>query len=146
MRLQRDEAQAALDKLQAEGLLTKEALGLSQEDLDNITADQGKVSFADFARKVGNEQKLRELFPGNVLDKMLDVHFNVPGKSTKAGKGRPLPLLKALLKQEEIKKEDLEQLAIKYDEYYDKDTVTSKQILGRAEAAAEALRRYAETL
>jgi len=146
MRLQRDEAQDALDKLQAEGLLTREALGLSQEDLDNITADQGKVSFEDFAKKVGNEQRLRELFPGNVLDKMLDVHFNVPGKSTKAGKGRPLPLLKALLKQEEIKKADVEKLAIKYDDYYDKDTVTNKQILGRAEAAAEALRRYAETL
>lgn len=86
MRLQRDEAQDALDKLQAEGLLTKEALGLSQEDLDNITADQGDRSFADFVNKVGNEQRLRELFPGNVLDKMLDVHFNVPESLQKQAK------------------------------------------------------------
>ena len=145
--LRRDKAQAALDKANAQGLLTREALGLTQEDLDNITADHGKNSFADFVKKVGNEQRLREVFPGNVLEPMLDVHFNVPGKTDKGpGKGRPLPLLKALLKQEEIKKADVLELATKYDDYYDKDTVTSEQILGRAEAAAEALRRYAETL
>ena len=145
--LRRDKAQAALDKANAQGLLTREALGLTQEDLDNITADHGKNSFADFVKKVGNEQRLREVFPGNVLEPMLDVHFNVPGKTHKGpGKGRPLPLLKALLKQEEIRKADVLELATKYDDYYDKDTVTSEQILGRAEAAAEALRRYAETL
>ena len=77
---------------------------------------------------------------------MLDVEFNVPGSVKKSGKGRPLPLLKALLKQEEIRKADVLELAAKYDDYYDKDTVTNRQILGRAEAAAEALRRYAETL
>ena len=147
MRLQRSKAQAALDKLQAKGLLTKEALGLSQEDLDNITADQGDRSFADFVNKVGNETRLRELFPGNVLDKMLDVHFNVPGRvDLGAGKGRPLPKLKTMLKEEELKKKDVEDLALLYDDYYDTDSVTNKQILGRKEAAATALRNFAKTL
>ena len=139
-------AKKALEKYTGDGgVLSAEVLNLTQEDLNNITADYGQKSYEAFVRKVGNEQKLRDL-PKDVVESMLDVEFNVPGTARTAGKGRPLPLLKALLKQEEIKKADFEKLAIKYDEYYDKDTVTNRQILARAEAAAEALRRHAETL
>ena len=139
-------AKKALEEYTGEGgPLSAEVLSLTQEDLNNITADYGEKSYQAFVRKVGNEQKLRDL-PRDVVESMLDVEFNVPGSVKKSGKGRPLPLLKALLKQEEIRKADVLELATKYDDYYDKDTVTSTQILGRAEAAAEALRRYAETL
>ena len=139
-------AKKALEEYTGEGgPLSAEVLNLTQEDLNNITADYGEKSYQAFVRKVGNEQKLRDL-PRDVVESMLDVEFNVPGSIKKSGKGRPLPLLKALLKQEEIRKADVLELAAKYDDYYDKDTVTNRQILGRAEAAAEALRRYAETL
>jgi len=139
-------AKKALEEYTGEGgPLSAEVLNLTQEDLNNITADYGEKSYQAFVRKVGNEQKLRDL-PRDVVESMLDVEFNVPGSVKKPGKGRPLPLLKALLKQEEIRKADVLELAAKYDDYYDKDTVTNRQILGRAEAAAEALRRYAETL
>lgn len=151
--LKRDKAQEALDKLQAQGLLTKEALGLTQEDLNNITADQGEASYQDFVNKVGSEKKLREL-PIDVLEGMLDVHFNVPGSMTE-GPGNPLPELERFLNKDNPSRQDAENLARRYDLYWgtpeevqiklEQDTLSNSNVR-RAQAAAAALREYGETL
>ena len=151
--LERDEADAALKEMQAQGLLTKEALGFTQEDLDNITADYGERSYKDFVRKVGSEQELRNL-PPDVVEGMLDVHFNVPGGTTE-GPGSPLPELARVLKKKPIKKEDVEKLAQKYDNYWGteeqvaeklaNDSISDSNVRRTAEAARR-LREFGETL
>ena len=151
--LQRDEADAALKEMQAQGLLTREALGFTQEDLNNITADYGERSYKDFVGKVGSEQELRNL-PPDVVEGMLDVHFNVPG-SMNEGPGNPLPELARVLKKKPIKKEDVEKLAQKYDNYWgteeqvaeklENDSISDSNVRRTAEAARR-LREFGETL
>ena len=129
--------------MQAQVLLTKEALGFTQEDLDNITADYGERSYKDFVRKVGSEKELRNL-PPDVVEGMLDVHFNVPGGTTE-GPGNPLPELARVLKKKPIKKEDVERLAQKYDNYWgteeqvaeklQNDSISESNVRRTAEAA-----------
>ena len=151
--LERDEADAALKEMQAQGLLTRDALGFTQEDLDSITADYGERSYKDFVKKVGSEKELRNL-PPDVVEGMLDVHFNVPG-SSKEGPGNPLPELARVLKKKPIKKDDVEKLAQKYDNYWgtedqvaeklENDSISESNVRRTAEAARR-LREFGQTL
>lgn len=151
--LKRDEADKKLKEYEAAGILSKEGLGLTQEDLDNMTADWGEVTFKKFIKKVGSEEKLREL-PPDVIEHLLDVEFNVPGGKDE-GPGNPIPELAKILRKDSINRADAERLARKYDLYWgDADTVKTKLDEGRlstsntnrSKAAAEALREWGETL
>lgn len=85
---------------------------------------------------------------------MLDVHFNVPG-SSKEGPGNPLPELARVLKKKPIKKDDVEKLAQKYDNYWgtedqvaeklENDSISESNVRRTAEAARR-LREFGQTL
>ena len=80
--LKGEEAKKALDKLQAEGKLLKDGLGLTQQDLNEITARQTEKELPKIY-KVIPEKRFAKL-PTEVQRVVAGVHFNAPGPKTLA--------------------------------------------------------------
>jgi hypothetical protein len=80
--LKGEAAQQALAKLQSEGKLLEDGLGLTQEDLNEITARQTEKQLPKIY-KVIPEKKFAEL-PTEVQRAVAGVHFNAPGPKTLA--------------------------------------------------------------
>lgn len=80
--LKGEEAQQALAKLQTEGKLLKDGLGLTQQDLNEITARQTEKELPKIY-KIIPEKRFAKL-PTEVQRVVAGVHFNVPGPKTLA--------------------------------------------------------------
>ena len=113
------EAADALEEIQKEkGLLTNESMGLSQEELNTITALHIDALLPPLYSAVGGEEAFKSL-PIEIQRGITDVEFMTPGPVT-------LELLNVAIASG--KKEDWEKVLNEYRNYYGKPEVLEEKL------------------
>jgi len=139
------DAQQALAEVQAKGLLTNESMGLTQQQLNEISARHLDIVLPSLYKAVGGEDKFSSL-PDDLQSYIADVQFMTPGPTT-------LKSIKKALASNS--KSDWEAVLNNYENYYGSEESLSKKIkedkvkesnLRRVKKAATAVENYIKTL
>ena len=139
------EAQEALSKAQAKGLLTNESMGLTQQQLNEISARHLDLVLPSLYKAVGGEDKFLSL-PNDLQSYIADVQFMTPGPVT-------LRSIKKALSSNT--KSDWEAVADNYRNYYGaeenldekmKNNQVKSSNVRRVDKAREAVENYIKTL
>ena len=139
------EAQEALSQAQAKGLLTNESMGLTQQQLNEISARHLDLVLPSLYKAVGGEDKFLSL-PNDLQSYIADVQFMTPGPVT-------LKSIKKALSSNT--KSDWEAVADNYRNYYGAEETLDEKMkndqvkssnVRRVDKAREAVENYIKTL